>query len=97
MRRDTCIICGQRLPVHHRSDKITCGERCRKRLSRARKRPSELCTRALHNVYELANEAHDGLFSAQAFAELAWLVDYAANVQVDVEAGKPPIEWWYPD
>jgi hypothetical protein len=94
MERRRCIMCGMLLPLGSNRDKITCGAACRKRLSRARRKPSEVASRALYNIYVLASEAHDGLFGAHAYAELAWLVEYATKLKDDVAAGRPPSEWW---
>jgi predicted nucleic acid-binding Zn ribbon protein len=97
METRRCVVCGIPLPPDSRQDKITCGGRCRKRLSRARHRPSEIATRALDEVYNLAWEAHNGLFESHAYAELAWLCEYVTRITADVAANKPPEEWWSAD
>jgi len=39
-----CIVCGT-LMISHRSDRMTCSQRCRKAVSRQSERESEMMTR----------------------------------------------------
>jgi predicted nucleic acid-binding Zn ribbon protein len=97
MEPQCCVICGKALPDDSRSDRLTCGDTCRKRLSRARHRPPRVCAEALNAIYDLSIEAHLGLFPGDAFRELEFIREYVAGVHADITMHQSPRKWWCDD
>lgn len=94
MNESRCIICGQVLPPDSRADRLTCGDVCRKRLSRARHRPPKVCAEALNAIWDLATEAHKGLFPYDAMLEIEYILEYVSGVHADLTMDQPPRQWW---
>lgn len=81
MFQKQCIVCGDYFTTR-RCHAKTCGDACRARLSRHKKRLSRWADEAMDYVYALATERAQGHFSDEAARNLNRIAAYVDEIML---------------